>query len=62
MRWSTLSVALVGAAIGAILVVGFGFNVHVGSEWFLTGREALVPSMLAGAIAALLIRYLLSHR
>jgi hypothetical protein len=54
---SYVSVALIGAAIGGLVIL-LGGHFHVGS-WFVSGTQAYIPSMIAGAIIALLIRYLL---
>lgn len=52
-------VALSGAVVGALLIY-FGLNFHIGS-WRLSGADAYVPAAIAGAVTALLIRYLLSR-
>jgi hypothetical protein len=53
-------IALSGAAVGALLIY-FGLNFHIGS-WRLSGADAYVPSAIAGAATALLIRTLLSRQ
>ncbi|MBN8988396.1 MAG: hypothetical protein J0H42_09120 [Rhizobiales bacterium] len=53
-------IAFIGAAVGALLIY-FGLNFHIGS-WWLSGAAAYVPAAIAGAVTALLIRTLLSHR
>ena len=56
---SSSSIALIGATIGGLLIY-FGRNFHIGS-WFVTGTDAYFPAIIAGAVTALLIRYLLRH-
>jgi hypothetical protein len=51
------AVALIGGTIGAI-VICLGGNFRIGS-WFVSGAQAYAPAMIAGALTALLIRYLL---
>jgi hypothetical protein len=54
---SNLSAALIGAAIGGLLI-RLGTNFHIGA-WFANGATAYVLAMIWGAATALLIRYLL---
>ena len=54
---SNLSAALIGAAIGGLLIY-LGANFHIGS-WFANGASAYLLAMIWGAVTALLIRYLL---
>jgi len=55
---SNAIVALIGAAVGALLIY-FGLTFHIG-QWRIT--DAYVPAAIAGAFVALLIRYVVSHR
>ena len=48
-----------GAAAGALLIY-LGLNFRIGS-WWTSGADAYVPAAIAGAVTALLIRYLLSR-
>jgi len=54
---SGLSAALMGAAIGGLLIF-LGANFHIGS-WFANGTTAYVLAIIWGAATALAIRYLL---
>jgi hypothetical protein len=56
---SYLSAAVIGAAIGGLIIL-LGGHFHIGS-WFLAGTQAYVPAILSGAVTALLIRYLLKR-
>lgn len=54
---SNLSAALIGGAIGGLLIF-LGANFHFGS-WFANGASAYALAIMCGAMTSLLIRYLL---
>lgn len=55
---SKVVVALIGAAVGALLIYS-GLTFHIGS-WRIT--DAYVPAAIAGAFTALFLRYVVSQR